>query len=534
MVDISSLLSAKTGSTTVRLTSAIYPTSTTLPPTSSTTTIPAIATKIPNPIFPFAYPLCTDPLYLSQVPCWTPTHLLLWDIPSFSSFLTSPRSAFGWLGLFLLDNLTNPHAWPLWLAVFIVGFCIYMADQYRRHANIQRDKAKDVREKWMKCWTSRSWPEFYALVELYALGEIPWGPWDRGDMGFPESKDDVSTSFATTGQQIRIEKNALVDQEVLRELCRMGIIPLNMRLGGLRTYRVPLTELEKRNALKKDMGFWAVAMPWILYTIDPFYLRNLWPTRFHVQSKRRATFDFLVPLPWGFKEPQKESERRHQKRLEHFAYLLSLQGLPFTEIWRPVFDHDDPHGWQKHQGVNNMHLRRHDLLPLEVGARSRWRYLLPFFKDSWLEGKIGFPENSSVNKFLRRRNSAPLIEKNVYFVVHMETPEYRDETWLEHEVLRMARVAKLRPLRNDQDLNFYLRRCLHRYGVTDFDVDSVFPLEERTGQEGGDGEGEGSGVEALVQTGAAQIQPSRITQTEPSQRYTTTPKGFVVPRLRGG
>lgn len=176
-----------------------------------------------------------------------------------------------------------------------------------------------------EAWRVDHWPPLLALTEQWVCGSIPWGPWNT---------DSITKRWPQKGY--------------LKRLCRAGIIPLYIRNGGMKHFQISKLKIDR----------WKVTLPE------------------YEQSNGRAHFDFILPCPWGMNRsaqnlPELDTARIRLRQLlrrqTEYAVTISywkngVQSFVPAEDSRFEYSRH----WQP--------LREH----LEIGTRSRFKFLLPF------------------------------------------------------------------------------------------------------------------------------------------------------------
>jgi hypothetical protein len=318
------------------------------------------------------------------------------------------------------ESLNSPvTAFDLLLPLLFLLLPILLA-LWRRRKNIHAQKAKNAAsarlaeqepEFWI-AWQTRDLPVLYGLTELYITGAFPLGPWD------------VSSLRAWI---------AKYGGYFLRRLCRAGIVPLYIQDHGLgtrswpsvdedtsrdtgarqrvvKTYRTGSRRAtdERPARAPERMSAWQLFMAWWESVLD------LWlPT--YIQSKRRAYFDFLIPVPLDF-----------DPGVDHFSVQDGFVRNLVSKAGTPVHDFSISIWVSGLAGGRATMINTGDPdLALEYGATSHFKALLPFKKDRVLREATSWAENLRV---VRRRlvdeTSTPIERENM---------EQRDEE-LRHDV----------------------------------------------------------------------------------------------------
>jgi hypothetical protein len=194
-----------------------------------------------------------------------------------------------------------------------------------------------------------------------------------------------------------------------KRLLAMGIIPLFVQDGGMCTYRRPLRGCSRTSKF-----------PWF-------------KTPLYQQGKRRAYMEFLIPHPEA--EP---------KRMQFLNSLLQNRDGP-CESHQSTFSYGvavrfGPNGPAFTSDTNPP---EHEDLPFEVGASSWLGPLVPFKRDSVLEGGHGKHVNGLEN-YVRRYDvsKVPLLQHAPTVLVRMEAKHFAPEE-LDHFVFALAQEAGL-------------------------------------------------------------------------------------------
>jgi hypothetical protein len=267
-----------------------------------------------------------------------------------------------------LNNMLRYIGEGSWiLALLSVFLAFYLA--HRRQQHLTATSARDRRRtaKVTRLWRTSSWPTFFGLCDLYILGQLPVGPW----------KKEVDKSL-----------KAWPEKRYLRRLVHMGIVPLYIQDGGIET--------RQEQTLKLSHDSPRITLPK------------------YVQSKRRACFEFLIPMARGYSEPEyRWNDRRTHpfKRFvrtlleNHHNYLVTVSSV----VPDVVFDSSHPPEYRTRQ--------------LEVGASSWVKLLLPFKEDRILQPAKG-QVAQDISEFLKE-GVCPLLETQKCPVVRIEVLDYR-------------------------------------------------------------------------------------------------------------
>jgi hypothetical protein len=270
---------------------------------------------------------------------------------------------------------------------------------WRRSKNLRAQKAKIATaallaardpEFWT-AWRTRDLPVLYGLTELYITGAFPLGPWD------------VSSLRAGI---------AKYRGHYLRRLCRAGIVPLYIQEHGLGTRKWPSVDEDtsrdtsaRYGAVKtfgskravderpicspEKMTSWKMGKAWWESVLDKWL-----PT--YIQSKRRAYFDFLIPVPLDF-DPNVDN---HYMQDLFVRKLISKVGTPLHDFAISIWVSGLVDGRATMINTGNPDVA------LEYGATSHFKAFLPFKKDRVLREGTSWAENL---RNVRRRLVDPFI-----------------------------------------------------------------------------------------------------------------------------
>ncbi|KAF2117047.1 hypothetical protein BDV96DRAFT_597993 [Lophiotrema nucula] len=280
------------------------------------------------------------------VPAATPAPIIPIEHP------TPPTTAVSWnidtLNALLLPYSPFPPSLCTYLpTILFLSLLIYTAylllrlpNQISRHRSSRSEQVVQT-WIWKRQWRTTSFAPFFGLVEYYVRDLIPWGPWDR---------DPVATQFP--------------DKQYLALLSRMGIVPLHIQDGGFGNY--------KWLGVGERKPWWDRSAWW--WTLLP-----LW-----VQSRRRAYFVFVVLYPSGFAQKSKEdSVTAYDAARKRFLKFLRYQwyygvACHIRNPRAPRGQRDEYKSWMNAEGPLYA-------TPLEIGAVSWFKWLLPFKADALLD-----------------------------------------------------------------------------------------------------------------------------------------------------
>ena len=262
----------------------------------------------------------------------------------------------------------------------------FLTAHRRRKALLAHKRSERLRAVTLAdLWLTPSWMVFFGLCDLYMLGVLPTGPWKA---------------------RAHASLKAWDEKRYLRRLVHMGIVPLAIQEGGVATRQErPLEVVEK----------WP-------YVNLPRY----------VQSKRRAYFEFLVPMAKGYSQPK---DQWRDPRTTPFKILVNsllrnrhgyLVTISNTRGDIPV---------QHSPAVAYFRRIR------ELGASSWLRFLLSLKSDRVLQPARG-PNELDVSDFIRPGVS-PLLDMHGCPLVRIEAPDFRRGKRFDKWVYGMAQEAGL-------------------------------------------------------------------------------------------
>jgi hypothetical protein len=299
-----------------------------------------------------------------------------------------------------------PQIYRILYYLLFFAFVVYFFWATRRVIQLEEEQdiqlTKDAAYK--RAWKCDRWPSIVGLVEAYLMGKISWAPWD--------------------GESIRAR---WPDKKPMKRFWRAGIIPLQIQPGGCGTYMKEGWKLWK----------WSFEFP-------------RW-----VQSKQRASFVFIVPHYNGLKT---STHPEHDTARDKFTDLLLEQ-------------HEYPVSMSFYQGMHELvgHAMTDAMpgpeeYPLECGAESRFKYLLPFKKDRVLAKGLG-KKTPHLDHYIFDPNSRlPLVSRQTHAVVHVEALDYcphRLDLWI-HEC---ARTAGMTDIWTEDELGRQLGTILEATGL---------------------------------------------------------------------
>ncbi|KAF2788785.1 hypothetical protein K505DRAFT_341804 [Melanomma pulvis-pyrius CBS 109.77] len=240
------------------------------------------------------------------------------------------------------------------------------------HAESSAALAATQRQNLWRAWETNNWRVLFGLSELWATGQLPWGPWDASSL------------------------QAWPDDFSLKRLCRAGIVPLYIQDGAFGTRLFPGRER---------------------WTWDGEGLR----ARLHIQSKRRAYFDFV--MPW---RPQSGRNYPRAEFLKALEYGAEGAGYAVT-VW--VSERNGG-------GLGSLQLPPVPVpWPVEYGATSKFKLLLPLKRDRVIrEATLGV--DMHLDNYMRDRN-CPLLAHSQVVVVRIEAM-FLTEVRLDQFVARIA------------------------------------------------------------------------------------------------
>jgi hypothetical protein len=276
-----------------------------------------------------------------------------------------------------------------------------------------------------EAWRTDHWPPLLALTEQWVHGSIPWGPWNA---------DSIAKRWPHKGY--------------IKRLCRAGIIPLYIRNGGIMQFQI--------SNLKIDG--WKFILPE------------------YERSNGRAHFDFILPCPWGMSQTSQELPELDIARMR-FRQLLKHQTDYAVTIsyWKDGVQSFVPA--EDSHFEYSMHLkpmREH----FEIGARSRFKYLLPFKSEDVLkpmkelkgpmrllrltEYVHGNWKNTETTRAVER--AVPLLRHHDFAIIRIEALDYKKHK-LDEWVYRKLNEAEMKDIWTLGDLSESLAKVYHDCGI---------------------------------------------------------------------
>ncbi|KAF2438235.1 hypothetical protein P171DRAFT_449437 [Karstenula rhodostoma CBS 690.94] len=321
---------------------------------------------------------------------------------------------------------TTPLLWAvLVLSVPIVLYAAWLVTHSRTFTAYFSARTNDARARqtFPSLWNTRDHWVLSSLISLWLHGRIPGdGIWTADNARSLRDKEDKSA---------------------LQQLVRMGIYPLFIQDGGLRT-----TE-EKKGGLG----------PW-----------GRWTLRVWKQSKKRAVFEFAVPRARGWAigeeavENAQERERRRldAKYIQFVSHLCLNKNLRRAARWRVAASGErlmDGQDGALRLATFGSKARPDVRVPWEMGATSRIRAFLPFKSDRNLRtgAKIDWAWANLANWLVGTR----LLMGIHVPVVRIEAPDSQ-YIELDKEVLLIAQQSALDSDWDETFANFELRKAYRR------------------------------------------------------------------------
>jgi hypothetical protein len=284
----------------------------------------------------------------------------------------------------------------IWLLTALIIFIPY---RYMRTRKEKRDLDERSTRFMDNLCETKEWPVLIGAFDMFLRGEVSTSP----------LAEDCETSL-----------REWPEKQYLRGLLHMGVIPLKIQDGGVDTRTV------------SGEGAWTPSM---------------WQ-----QGKKRACFEFLVPMAKGYSyEPPGGRDRRRDA---------------FCRFVNALLDNED--GW--HVCVSN-ELPNDEVdssvpppdaeLPLERGATSWFETLLPFLPDKTLQLGQG-EKNLSFASYAKEIDTAPpLLTASAFPLVRIEVP-HCDRKRLDKWVHGQAREAGMEAIWTEWDLRDWTRKYLLR------------------------------------------------------------------------
>jgi hypothetical protein len=272
-------------------------------------------------------------------------------------------------------NFSTQHL-PHLLLLIGLPIIWYIARLQKARLALRKAEAQNGQHDWGAPWLTKDWDTLYGLIRL--ANDHKW-----------------------THTPFWMYKNVqqhwhLANRPWLRRLLGMGIVPLFIQDGGLNIHRVNFT------------GFgWARRFPYFKF---PMYQ----------QGKRRAYFEFLIPYPYASAERTRFLEDIIQNRtgeeigtdqdVRDGSYGVTLRFGP-PDRGRIYYSEDNPPVPEDR--------------PLEVGAQSVLKALLPFKPDEVLKSGYGGHANT-LAFFIRNNNPSkvPLLRHADTVLVRLEAKHY--------------------------------------------------------------------------------------------------------------
>jgi hypothetical protein len=255
-----------------------------------------------------------------------------------------------------------------------------------------RDEARErtaLCRSYEQPWKAPKWLTLYGLIAMsHSHSDVPT-PLDKKFLPTVQKRWNDPKRFA------------------LQRLLEKGIIPVNIRDGGIKTER------------NKGWG-WKWSSPWITL---PWY----------VQTKRRAYFDFIVPLCERKEVKAFENLLNHNQH--NYAYTFKKQTI---QPLRNGKKHEHGRG----NGAGGPYMG--DRVPMAVGAWSLFEILLPFWWDKVLVPAQG-EELGYLAQYIRnsRKDTIPLLANNPRLAIRIEAGHW-GYVELENFVLYAAQEARIR------------------------------------------------------------------------------------------
>ncbi|KAF2657750.1 hypothetical protein K491DRAFT_776967 [Lophiostoma macrostomum CBS 122681] len=301
----------------------------------------------------------------------------------------------------------EPDFYKIWYLVVAAFLVIYFLWAYRRQ--IQLEEETDIEETkeaaYRRSWKSDRWPSIIGLVEAYFMGKISWAPWNG---------DSIRERWA--------------DKRPMKRFWRAGIIPLHIQPGGCGTYK------------KTDWKWWK------------------WSFEFPkwMQSKQRAHFVFIIPHYDGLRK--KTSHPEHDAARQDFLYyLLAQYEYPVSvSYWNGMHEPLGQASSETQSGPADY--------PLECGAQSRFKYLLPFKRDRVLAKGLGEEIPQLDHYILDSYTQLPLVSRQAHAVVRVEALDYTPQR-LDLWVYDCARTAGLADIWAEDELSRQLGGILQATGL---------------------------------------------------------------------
>lgn len=309
--------------------------------------------------------------------------------------------------LYAFTTFNTPMDYIYFFLLLSLPITISAALQRRSAQEDEEDEEDVLRTICVNVWKHAvGFKKFFGLVEYWLRGDIQWGPWDAESV-----------------------QNRWPDRTYMRRFCRSAIIPFRIERGGMQTYQ---------KTYFRASG-WDIKLPT------------------YVQSKGRAYFEFLVLFPHGYEtDPIPVRDKSRKKFLENLVrqkeYAVTIS------YW---------HLGKYHRRTDYSPLRP-TMDPLEAGAESKLKILLPFKSDEILQSGKGagrLPLGDFVPEY---QDFTPLLATNPCAIIRVEALDYSPHR-LDEFVFRMMREANVVDIWVEDDLARSLGKLLDRFGVV-FDV----------------------------------------------------------------
>ncbi|KAL5434721.1 hypothetical protein PMIN06_011298 [Paraphaeosphaeria minitans] len=321
---------------------------------------------------------------------------------------------------------TTPSLWAsLVLSVPLVLYAAWLVTRSRTFTAYLEARTRDARARqtFPSLWNTRDHWVLSSLMSLWLRDCIPGdGPW-RG----------------RNARSLRDKQ----DKAALQKLVRMGIYPLFIQDGGLRT-----TEVRKGG-----LGPWGG-----------------WTCRLWKQSKKRAVFEFAVPRARGWivqdeavMDAKEKARRKTDDDYIQFVYhLCHSKNLRRAARWRvAVSGQEWVRGQDRLLGLTQRQSKAEPdhSVPWEMGATSSIRAFLPFKGDRILRVGVkidriwGIVANWLVDTRLLTTIHVP--------VVRIEAPDSQ-YIELDKEILLIAQESGLDTDWDETLANFELRKAYRR------------------------------------------------------------------------
>lgn len=331
-----------------------------------------------------------------------------------------------WDGAYIALASSTPMLWAaLVLSVPLVLYAAARVTQSRTFTAYFEGRANDARARqtFPSLWNTRKHWVLSSLISLWLRDGIPGdGMWKSDNARSLRDKEDKSA---------------------LQKLVRMGMYPLFIQDGGLRT-------IEEEKGGLGPWGGWSC---------------SLWK-----QSKKRAVFEIAVPRArgWEIEEEaitsakEKERRRRDDKYIRFVFHLSQSKKLRRAARWRVTVS-----AQRRVRGQNgalrltaiSSKARSDDGVLWETGAKSWIRALLPFKGDRVL--RIGARIDAMWGTVANWLVGTRLLTDIHVPVVRIEAPDMQ-YVELDKEVLLIAQESGLDTDWDETLANFELRKAYRR------------------------------------------------------------------------